>query len=488
MSFDPALLAVDAHNGWTPPDTRPIYEWAADNIDLPAGGYAIPGRFDVQRSRHLIDVFHDLNDPEIRQVNLLKGIQSAGTLSAELWLVYVLANEPGPAMWNFHDEALAKRNAQTRLMPIIKGCPALAHLLPNDRHDLNKMGVVFRNGVPLDIQAGTIGRLQGRSIRYMVNDELWQWDDGMFREATARLDAYARFGMEKVVNVSQAGIEGGQWHQICFDKATSFSEWQVPCIHCGAFQVLRMELASKESSRLLMLWDENGGNIRYECQACGKPMEDSASLKAHFNEHGKYADAGPLAVKRTRRWNSLCWTPWAKIVEEYRYALDAKKQGSLEPLKSFIMKRLAEFWREDETIPIIKPEFYDIENTNSPEKSVRFMSVDVQTDHFWCLVREWQADGSSRLLHWSRALSWSELIETQKRFNVSSGEWQALRAWERGGRKGQRPATVSHVVIDTGGDRTQEVYDSCWKFGWIGLKGTDRESYVHRLTNQHGSR
>ena len=49
--------------GWSPPDRRPIYEWARDWVKLPGGGaYGIPGWFDVGHSRHLIDVFHAYQD------------------------------------------------------------------------------------------------------------------------------------------------------------------------------------------------------------------------------------------------------------------------------------------------------------------------------------------------------------------------------------------------------------------------------------------
>jgi phage terminase large subunit GpA-like protein len=38
---------------------------------------------------------------------------------------------------------------------------------------------------------------------------------------------------------------------------------------------------------------------------------------------------------------------------------------------------------------------------------------------------------------------------------------------------------LSRVLIDTGGHRAQEVYDACWRHGWIGIKGTDKEFYTH---------
>jgi phage terminase large subunit GpA-like protein len=333
-----------------------------------------------------------------------------------------------------------------------------------------------------------MGNLQSTSIRYQANDEIWDWDEGMFREADARLDAFRRVKMEKQVNVSQAGIEGSDWHRICFSPSTSFHEWQVPCIHCGVYQVLKMELPEKEGTRYLMQWDKDGSGIRYECPHCGKAMVDSASLKAHFNANGKYVDSVAPAERRTYRWNALAWSPWADLVREYREALEAKRQGVIAPLKSFILKKLAEFWREDESVPIVKPEFFDLDKAATPKDRVRFMTIDTQTDHFWACVREWEPDGSSRLLHWGRALSWSDLLEIQKRFEVQSGEWKALLAWTRSNKRGPRPQIVSRVLIDTGGDRTQDVYDACWNYGWVGLKGTDREDYIHRVSNAAGTK
>ena len=477
---DLSLLTEAIATAYEDRDTRPIHEWATDHVWLPLGGSAQPGRFNAASARHVIDVLADMRDPLVRQVNILKPIQSVGTTAAEVWVLWVLCNEPGPTQFNFNSKQVQESNWEKRLKPMIRTCEQLSKLLPEDARKLKQNGVIFTNGIPLTTQNATEGNLQSDSVRNQVNDEVWQWDPGMFKEADARVEAFRRVGMSKQVNISQAGVDGSDWHRICFGAGTSFSEWEVACPHCGVYQVMRMQVADGSSTRYLMKWDDDGGGIRYECPHCGKAMEDSAKLKAHFNASGRYRDHSPLMDRRTRRWNALTWSPWADLVREYREALAAKKMGVLLPLQQFLQKRLAEFWKADDMAPIVRPAFCDDEAPAACQSgSIRGMTIDTHEHFFPYLIREWESDGASRLLTYGRARNIEELEQIRQRFKVPAADWQGWLRWTRGNRNGPRPSCLSRVMIDTGGHRAQEVYDACWRHGWIGTKGTDKEFYTH---------
>lgn len=486
MKRDLTELRAALRLGFAPRDTRPIHEWAAENVYLPLGGSSAPGKFNAKSAPHTIAILEDLKDPAVRQVNILKPIQGVGTTALEVFFLWAMANEPGPAQINYNTEQSRDKNWEPRLLEMIKACPPLKGKLPRDERKIRKDGLVFGDGVPLTAQSATIGNLQANSIRYQGNDELWEWEDGMFKQADARIEAFRRAGMSKQVNASQGGIWGSEWHRICFAPATSFSEWHQPCPHCGKFQVLKMEQDIDGKKEYLLQWDKDASRIWYVCPFCAQSFEDTAKTKALFINEGKYITEGELKKHRTRRWNALYWSPWETLVAEYREAIEAKKLGVISPLKTFLLKRMAEFWQEDDSTPIIQPATFDMATTIDNGQGRRFLAIDVQKDHLWCLVREWQPDGSSRLLHWSRALTFGDAHEIAKRFAIPEGEWQALWRWERDGKQGKAPSTVSRVLIDTGGDRTQDVYDACWRFGWIGLKGTDREHFMHTFNTKSG--
>jgi hypothetical protein len=95
---------------------------------------------------------------------------------------------------------------------------------------------------------------------------------------------------------------------------------------------------------------------------------------------------------------------------------------------------------------------------------VRFLTVDVQSDKFVCVLRCWAADGRSRLLHFTECYDINE-VETLRK------EW------------GVFPICVG---MDTG-HRTREVYGYILKYGYIGLKGvSEKRGFMKSYRDKHG--
>ena len=84
------------------------------------------------------------------------------------------------------------------------------------------------------------------------------------------------------------------------------------------------------------------------------------------------------------------------------------------------------------------------------------MTVDVQRDHFWCVIRAWAADGSSRLLFESKVESWETLRTIQQQYKVKD----------------------RMVGIDAQ-YKTDETYSNCGRFNWIALHGSGRDYFQH---------
>lgn len=487
---DPLLAAFSA--GWEPPDSRPIVEWAKENIYLPLA-YAIPGPFRPDTSRHILDPFAALEDDSRRMVNILKATQTFGTGIADIWVPWTLDNCPGPTMWNWNSDTLATQHAETRAMPVIRGVKRLARLMPDDRHAKRKKEILFRNGVALYIQGPSRGNLQGKSIRHEINDEVWEWPPGRLAEALARVTQYHKLGISKVLNISQGGVVGDDWHNLTADG--DFFEWEVQCPHCGEYQVLRMEERDKDRKRIYrMKWDDAGDNIYYECAFCAKSIYDSDAQRAAFNETGRYHLVRPGKDREvvTYTWSSLIWLPWSGLVKRYRECLAAKKLGALLPLKAYVQKVFAGFWNESDHIEITNlqiryltyvpeadPKPLPIKNTDgstspapagSPltwldgfEERYRFMTVDCQADflEFWIIIRAWGA-GQSRRLLFGKVDSWEAVREKQLEWKVRS----------------------QFVGVDSG-YRASEVYRQCCRYvdetgrGWVALKGSPAESFIH---------
>lgn len=452
-----------------PKEELSIIDWAEKHIQLPLGGYAIPGPFHVEKSLHLKPIFEALQDDTRRMVNVQKATQTGGTLVSDIYVPWTLDNWPGPIMWNWHTDPIAKQHAEVRAMPVIRGVNRLARLWPDDRHASRKNEVVFKNGVPLYIQGPAAGNLQGKSIRYLINDECWQWIPGRLREALARVTQYKKNGTSKVLNISQGGEVGDDWHKLCSEG--DFFQWEVPCPHCGAHQVLKMEEADpKEDGKKIyrMKWDKDGGNIWYECEHCLKPILDGDATKAAFNSGGRYRQTrvGKDRETVTFQWNSLIWLPWAGLVKEYRACLEAKKAGALHPLKAFVQKEMADFWNEKDYVSTANVQLryldYDPKEKWADEK-FREMMVDCQAHllDFWVVISAWGANQRRRLWR-GNVKSWEEIRQLQLDWGVRS----------------------QFVLVDSG-YRSGEVYRQCCRHvdetgrGWVAMRGSASEFFIH---------
>jgi hypothetical protein len=89
---------------------------------------------------------------------------------------------------------------------------------------------------------------------------------------------------------------------------------------------------------------------------------------------------------------------------------------------------------------------------------LRFLTVDVQRDHFFLSVRSWSATSSSRLLWCERVLTWTDLDTVQARFGVHP-----------------------NLVFVDAGYNAFEVYRECATRGWTALIGDKRATFVHKL-------
>lgn len=111
------------------PDRSPIYEWARKHIVLPES-YATPGPFNARITPWLIPIFDALQNPLVRRVHFRKAVQIGGTLVADIWIPWIIANDAGPISWTMQTEEMTERHAKSRLNPLLERCRPVAAMLP----------------------------------------------------------------------------------------------------------------------------------------------------------------------------------------------------------------------------------------------------------------------------------------------------------------------------------------------------------------------
>lgn len=478
-----ALTTLLAPN-WRLPERIPPWKWCEENVkNIPYS--PIPGHFKSANSPWVREAMEAMSDPDIRLVSIVAPVQSSKTIGAELCLCYIVANFPGPCLWLSQTDADAKDQAEARLHKLFSECDAVKKLFPADRHKKKTQTVFFSNGMTLWVLgAHAKSNLQSRSIRWLIGDETWQWPNGHMQQAEARVTAFGWLG--KCIFLSQGGMENDDTHRKF--ETTDMREWEFKCPKCGKYQPYKWSNIE---------WDKNyrdgegrmdfakvRSSVRLVCEFCKHEIADSDANRKLLNSSAKFVPQNPNAptTKAGFHWNSLASMSWGELAEMYLRAKESCRRGDLEDLKNFYQKRLALPWgdlEEDFTLDI-SPSGYRMGDDWESEAAVgakgailppphenknrvrlRFLTVDVQMDHFYAVVRSWACDASSRLVYCAKLQTWEDVEILQNRFGV-----------------------FPQLVFVDAGYSTFEVYRNCAKHNWTALMGDGRRDFPHRVNGK----
>ena len=478
-----ALTTLLAPN-WRLPERIPPWKWCEENVkNIPYS--PIPGHFKSANSPWVREVMEAMSDPDIRLVSIVAPVQSSKTISAELCLCYIIANFPGPCLWLSQTDADAKDQAEARLHKLFSECDAVKKLFPADRHKKKTQTVFFSNGMTLWVLgAHAKSNLQSRSIRWLIGDETWQWPNGHMQQAEARVTAFGWLG--KCIFLSQGGTENDDTHRKF--ETTDMREWEFKCPKCGKYQPYKWSNIE---------WDKNyrdgegrtdfakvRSSVRLVCEFCKHEIADSDANRKLLNSSAKFVPQNPNApaTKAGFHWNSLASMSWGELAEMYLRAKESCRRGDMEDLKNFYQKRLALPWgdlEEDFTLDIspsgyrmgddweseaavgVKGAILPPPHENKNRVRLRFLTVDVQMDHFYAVVRSWACDASSRLVYCAKLQTWEDVEILQNRFGV-----------------------FPQLVFVDAGYSTFEVYRNCAKHNWTALMGDGRRDFPHRVNGK----
>ena len=478
------LLRDILKDAWTPADRREPWRWCEDHIrSIPYS--PLPGPFRSENSPWIREVMEAIVDPKISLVSIIAAVQSSKTTSPELTLCYIIANLPGPCLWLDQTDEDAKDESESRLQKLFESCEPVKKLFPKNKNKQRNCTIHFSNGMTLWLLgAYNKTNLQRRSIRWLFGDETWRWPVGHMAEAEARTTAFGWLG--KCVFMSQGGEENDDTHRKF--ETTDMRELHYKCPKCGKYIPYKWENIEWDDD----CKDENGEydfskinhSTALKCPECGEYFEDSDRMRRILNKDGKFIALNPNASKENVgfHWNALASMSWGKLAELYLRAKIAARKGDSSLLQQFYQKRLALAWREfaedyrleiasgsynsgdawDEEAgfnklgEIIAPPFAE----NEVIAPLRIMSVDVQMNCFYLVVRAWSINGSSRLLWHEKVLTWEDIEEIQKRFRI-----------------------LDNLVFVDAGYNSFEVYKYCGERNWIALMGDNRANFFHRLPN-----
>lgn len=293
-----------------------------------------------------------------------------------------------------------------------------------------------------DISPGTVhspvsGSIASAHQRPSSSRQLVRWETLTDDEKAAVRDTYIVFKFR--TDSPEHGECGLRWWRDSEDEAKTDGAWDFEKVRRCAF---------------------------YKCQRCGGEIRDHH--KTAMLREGIWVPTNPQAELRRRSYHLS--SLYSLISRECTFPELAVKwlqaRGSITEKHNFINSTLAETWDDEKAIddnPIFR-ETYD--TASLPADRVTIMSVDVQEDHFWVVVRAYgqpspdRPNGESWQLFADRVSTIEEVAAIQREFGVE-GKHVVLdmAKW---------PNKVARWIVD---------------HGWRGLWGDDKKGFIHTFPN-----
>lgn len=482
------------------PDRRPVWQWAADNIDF-GNAEAYKGPFNVENVPWNREIMEAMANPRVRKVSVVAPPQESGkTKAAETYLCSRISNSPGKMAWNTVTNVKAKKWSDTRWRQMMTACKAVRDCFTDNRHDVSKSQIIFRDGSFLIVQgAETDSNRQSDSVEAQVNDECQLWEQPWMTQMHARTRAFR--GTEKIINIGLGGSIGSEWHTEFL--AGSQKEWSHHCPHCDRLFQYHFKLKDPKGSNIH--FDKTKVQIRTDgtldfsdfratvyvtCTHCRGRIDYDEQLLVKLNLEAMRRGDGwvtmnPSAPADIESFHINAFAigrrPWWQIVEPWIKATMGRSIFATSLLKQFIQEELCEFWEEKPIVTrgnLITADYTRAEMKKPgawADEWIRLFAMDNQeggqgdTPHRWFVCRAFSRDGRSRLVDCGRINEWESCH--QKAMELGVPDWSP-----------ERPGPWT--VVDRW-HKPQEVDEMCARYRWFGMMGRDEEYFSHPSNSEH---
>ena len=262
-----------------PPSPLPIDKWVEENRILTTDDSSLPGPIDHDLTPYVRGVFEALQDPNIHTVVLQWASQTAKTTQLLSYLAWIIVNDPGPVLIALPSLSLVQAFSRDRLDPMIRATPAVRARVSEVRSNASD-NTIFRKrivgGAINLVSAGSEAGLISRPIKYLIADEIDQWDVGADADAVDRAIQRTRsFPDRKIIFTSTPTIEDSSRIEALFRNSDQ-RHYYAPCPSCKTLDTWNWEEHVK--------WDEHdAATARIECASCGHHLTEAERLNATLN-------------------------------------------------------------------------------------------------------------------------------------------------------------------------------------------------------------
>lgn len=469
---------------YAPPPLR-LSEWADEHFYLSAESSGVEGAWETRPYQKAI--MNAISNDDIPTVTWMKSARVGYTKCIMAAVGYFAEHKSRNQLIYQPTDGDAEDFVKDEVDPTLRDVPAVRNKLradPEKRSKFNTASKKSFNGSILDIKGGKSARNYRRMTKDVVYyDELDGFDSDIDNEGSPTTLGDMRLtqsSFPKSVRGSTPSIAGTSKIAISLSEADMVFERHLPCPHCGDHILLKWSN---------MKWDDSDYRTTYyAAQCCGGQVgySDYAQMDANgvwktvdgewIDEDDMFRDAEGSVIDPPSHIGFKIWAAysydlsWPKMVSEFIKAMKSKKDtGDITKLKTFINTRLGECWEEikgdkDKWVKLkARAEPYNIMEV--PLRAAYLsMGVDTQDDRLAVIIDAW-GEGDERWTIW-----WGELYGDPAEKDVWT-QLDNLIQREYAHVSGHK-LMISDVAIDSGGHRTQSVYNYCrGKRNVIAIKG-----------------
>lgn len=473
------------NKAFAPYDRSSVWDWACQHVKIPSS-VSKPGPFDPLTVPQLRQVFEFLTDAETREVGLLAPVRSGKSLVADIWVPYLLPNDPGPLLWTMQKDDVLVKHFESRVLPIIRMAkPSAAQLDETSRRtDVKRLELL--NGMDIYLGGSSIKNFQNKGCRYVILDEIWDYSERI-QEALARVHEFEDMGVSKVFLPSQGGMSNSGWD--IFTSSGQWWEYHVQCPECRAWFPPTFTGRRADKSYYGLEWPDGVDyrnphgdwivekvipHVVYSCRECGVKYPQTQSLRMDWIQNGEYRvtrEGDPR--RKIVHYESIIVRSWERILADYLDAANARRKGNDDLMRIFWQKSRALHYDPGKRSvrDLIMPKIETGEEVSS--RLIRVFTLDRQAEgvHYG-VIREWLNDGSGRSVRvWcGKIFSEAEIEEKAKEYG-----------WKKTTKDNDGKEVETMVDARVGIDCSYEhpiVYDMCARHGWIAMQGEQYREFT----------
>lgn len=442
---------------WKPPEELTLSQWADRYRRTSREASAEVGNWVTRPYQR--EPFDAFTDPRVRRVVVMSSVQMLKTELQLCVIGYCIHNQPAPILLVLPRDDDCDTFSKLRLAPMLRDTPCLHGRVADAKSRFSGNTIsqkLFPGGHLRIVAGGSPANLAALPIKILLCDEIDKFPPSAGAEGDPIALAEGRtaeFPDAKVVLTCSPTTAGYSAIERAYNESDR-REYEVPCPHCGEFQVLKF--------RSQVVWDDTlpsrkkqADSARYLCEHCKQSWNDAQRWKAIHK--GRYRATEPFSGIAGFRISQLCSLKkrLSQIVLHY---LRAKDDG-IESLKVFFNTVLAETWVDRGEAPdheklLERREQY---STGIVPPGALFLTAgaDVQRDRIeveivgWGRGREsWSVDYRVLEGKTSEPAVWAELEKVAREtFPLASGGAEL---------------PIARFFIDSGdGTTTNDVYNWC---------------------------